>query len=171
MGRSGSSSWVWCRVPSGPRQTLRSASSVVRSHPALQGPQLASPVTFSWTLTALVGQAVLPSSLVHFSGLLLGPLPPFSSRSFLSVGFWIFLSGPSAPICSLAGLLGDFPPPPGWHTGHLPFGLSFSTHIPQRHQTLCCDFAPRFSQERPSLCPPQISSYIPSIQVSLTASS
>ena len=28
-------------------------------HPAVQGPQLACPATFSWTLTALVGQGVL----------------------------------------------------------------------------------------------------------------
>lgn len=124
--------------------------------------------------TDCLGGSRCSCSLVHFSGLLLGPLPPLSPRSFLSVGFWIFLSGPPAPISSLTGLLGDFLPPPGWHTGHLPSVLSFSTHIPQRHQTLCCnvcDLAPRFSQECPSLCPPQISSYMPSIQVSPTPSS
>lgn len=137
--------------------TLLSRASLVQGR-VLSWP----PLPPFWTVTALVGQGVLPSSLVHFSHLLLGPLPALSPPSFLSVGFWIFLSGPPAPISSLAGLLGDFPPPPVWHSGHLPSVLPFSTHIPQRHQTLCCnvcDFAPRFSQECPSLCPPQIGSY------------
>ena len=172
MGRNGSSSWVWCWEPSGPRQTLRSAYSVMES-PCSPGPPWSKagssaglPCHVLWTVTALVGQGVLLSSLVHFSHLLLGPLPPLSPPSFLSVGFWIFLLHLPAPISSLAGLLGDFPPPPVWHIGHLPSVPPFSTHIPQRHQTLrcnVCDFAPHFSQECPSLCPPQIGSYLPSI--------
>lgn len=138
--------------------TLLSRASLVQSR-VLSWP----PLPLLWTVTALVGQGVLPSSLVHFSRLLLGPLPPLSPI-LPECGLLDLSIGPACPH--------QFPGWPPWglpttsSVAYLPSVLPFSTHIPQRHQTLrchVCDFAPLFSQECPSLCPPQIGSYLPSI--------